>query len=253
LPQGDGAAGGSSAVPEAHVHIVLIEDEDALVARMVRGLGERGHALRWTIDGTECGANGEDLLIVGRLPSGREAAPFLRDLRATGTTLPVLMLTNADRVEQRIRGLEAGADDCIVRSCVMAELVARVEALGRRQPPPADATTLRARDIEMNLLRRQVHRAGRAIDLQPREFRLLEQLLRHSNRILTRPMLLESVWQLGFDPRTSVVETQMSRLRSKLNDGFESDAIQTVRGVGYKIRVTETESGSRDARQPTRS
>jgi two-component system OmpR family response regulator len=150
--------------------------------------------------------------------------------------LPILLRTTVDCPEERAAGLDAGADDCVSCPVALVELMARCKALLRRSNPPVATTMLSGRDIEMNLLRREVRRAGRSIHLQPREFRMLEQLLRNGDRIVTKTMLLETVWGFGFDPRTNVVETQISRLRAKLNAGFDDDAIETVRGAGYMIR-----------------
>lgn len=221
------------------MNILLVEDDDAVVARVLRRLGSQGHGVRWCFDEAavrvEIETHVPALLVVGHLPSSGPAA-LIRALRADGVTLPILMLTPADSIEDRITGLKAGADDCIGRDFDADELLAHVEALARRAPTLADATTLRAYDIEMDLLRREVVRAGQPVDLQPREFSVLEQLLRHSDRVVSKAMLLEKAWHYDFDPRTSVVETQVSRLRAKLNHGFEVDAIQTVRGAGYRIR-----------------
>ena len=223
----------------AGVNILLVEDDDAVAARILRCLGGDGHAVRWCLDEaavrTEAEAHDAALLIVGRLHHVEPAA-LVRALRIDGADLSILMLMPSESVADRVGGLKAGADDCIGRAFDPAELLAHVEALARRAPVLAGTTTLRAHDIEMDLLRREVVRGGRPVDLQPREFSVLEQLLRHSDRIVSKAMLLEKAWHYDFDPRTSVVETQVSRLRAKLNDGFEVDAIQTVRGAGYRIR-----------------
>jgi two-component system OmpR family response regulator len=221
------------------VNILLVEDDDAVAARILRCLGREGHAVRWCFDEAairaEITAHAAALLIVGGLDDAAPTA-LVRALRSDGAGLPMLMLMPSTRVEDRVEGLEAGADDCIGRAFDTAELLAHVGALARRAPALADAVMLRAHDIEMDLLRREVMRGGQPIDLQPREFSVLEQLLRHSDRIVSKAMLLEKAWHYDFDPRTSVVETQVSRLRAKLNRGFELDAIQTVRGAGYRIR-----------------
>lgn len=223
------------------MNILLVEDDDAVAARTLRCLGSDGHAVRWCFDEAtvpaEIAAHGAALLIVGGL---RQAEPtaLVRALRMDGSGVSILMLIPSDTVGDRVHGLRAGADDCVGRDFDPAELLAHVEALGRRTPALTGTTMLRAHDIEMDLLRREVVRGGQPIDLQPREFSVLEQLLRHSDRIVSKAMLLEKAWHYDFDPRTSVVETQVSRLRAKLNRGFEVDAIQTVRGAGYRIRGT---------------
>jgi two-component system, OmpR family, response regulator len=222
------------------MNILLVEDDDAVVARILRCLGREGHGMRWCLDETaltgEITAHSAALLIVGAPRAMPDATMLIRTLRADGVALPILMLTPGDDPQGRVRGLRAGADDCIGRDFDTNELLAHIEALARRAPALADATMLRAHDIEMDLLRREVVRAGQPIDLQPREFSVLEQLLRHSDRIVSKAMLLEKAWHYDFDPRTSVVETQVSRLRAKLNHRFDIDAIQTVRGAGYRIR-----------------
>lgn len=221
------------------MNILLVEDDDTVAARVLRSLGGGGRSVRWCFD--EDGMRSEletqtaTMLVIGHLPRSEPAA-LIGALRSGGASMPILMLTPTGNVGQHVQGLKAGADDCIGREFDAGELLAHVEALARRAPALADATTLRAHDIEMNLLRREVIRAGQPIDLQPREFSVLEQLLRHSDRIVSKAMLLEKAWHCDFDPCTSVVETQVSRLRAKLNQGFEVDAIQTVRGAGYRIR-----------------
>ena len=222
------------------MNILLVEDDDAVVARVLRCLGSEGHGVRWCLNESslscEITAHSAALLIVGAPRAMPDATVLVRALRADGINLPILMLTPDDDAQARVLGLRAGADDCIGRDFDTNELLAHVEALARRAPALADSTMLRAHDIEMDLLRREVVRAGQPIDLQPREFSVLEQLLRHSDRIVSKAMLLEKAWHYDFDPRTSVVETQVSRLRAKLNQGFEMDAIQTVRGASYRIR-----------------
>lgn len=147
------------------------------------------------------------------------------------------MLTALGRIEDRVDGLEAGADDYLVKPFAFSELAARIQALGRRLAPASVTTKLSAGEIEMDLLTREVRRGGKTILLQPREFRLLEELMRHAGEFVTRTMLLERVWDFHFDPQTKIVETHMSRLRSKLNEGGRTDPIETVRGVGYRLRA----------------
>lgn len=222
------------------MNIYLLEDDPTAAAHIQRGFSELGHMVRHAADGRDAYLELEerdfDVAVIDRMVPGLDGLSLVRKLRARGRTTPVLMLTAMGQVSDRVEGLEGGADDYLVKPYAFVELVARVNALARRPAATVDITTLRAQDIAMNLLRRGVTRGGRTIDLQPREFRLLEQLLRHSDRIVTKTMLLESVWDFDFDPRTNVVETQVSRLRAKLNEGFERDAIQTVRGSGYMIR-----------------
>lgn len=225
------------------MNVLLLEDDAAAAAHIERGLGELGHRVRWTANGldaqAEITAQGFDVAIIDRMVPGLDGLSLVRRIRDGGAHLPVLMLTALGGVEDRVEGLNSGADDYLAKPFAFTELVARLNALARRPPATVEITTLAARDIEMNLLRRDVRRGGRTIALQPREFRLLEQLLRHADRVVTKTMLLESVWDFDFDPRTNVVETQMSRLRAKLNEGFADDAIQTVRSAGYMIRTDD--------------
>jgi two-component system, OmpR family, response regulator len=222
------------------VNILLLEDDATAAAHIRRGLGELGHQVQWLTNGLAArdafSDDHFDVAIIDRMVPGLDGLSLVRQIRAAGHSVPVLMLTAIDGVEDRVAGLDGGADDYLAKPYAFSELVARLNALARRPQAVTEIISLHAQDIEMNLLRREVHRAGRPVDLQPREFRLLEQLLRNSDRIVTKTMLLERVWDFDFDPRTNVVETQISRLRTKLNEGFEIDAIQTVRGAGYMIR-----------------
>ena len=223
------------------MNVLLLEDDKGAAAHIQRGLSELGHIVHLSTDGREAYADlcdrEFDVAVIDRMVPGMDGLSLVQKLRAEGRSTPVLMLTALSLVEDRVEGLEGGADDYLGKPFAFTELVARLNALARRPQKTTDITHLRAQDIEMNLLRREVTRGGRTIDLQPREFRLLEQLLRHSDRIVTKAMLLERVWDFDFDPRTNVVETQVSRLRTKLNEGFATDAIQTVRGSGYMIRA----------------
>ena len=160
---------------------------------------------------------------------------LVRTLRGAKSQVPILLLTSLDGVEDRIEGLNAGADDYLVKPFAFGELSARIAALARRPPPADEPTILRAHDLQMNLLTRKVTRAGKSIDLLPREFALLEHLLRRKGRVQTRTMLLEAIWNIHFDPQTNVVETHVSRLRGKVDKPFDRDLIETVRGAGYRI------------------
>ena len=150
--------------------------------------------------------------------------------------MPVLFLTALGGIEDRVSGLNAGGDDYLVKPFAFSELVARVAALGRRPRTTAAETTFRVLDLELDLMSRTVRRCGKLIELQPREFRLLEYLMRHAGQVVTRTMLLEHVWDIHFDPRTNVVETNISRLRGKIDKGYEVELIHTVRGAGYCVR-----------------
>jgi len=222
------------------VNILLLEDDRTAADHIRNGLGALGHDVLWFSDGADAYAGLDDthcdLAIVDRMVPGLDGLSLVGRMRAEGRTTPVLMLTALGGVEDRVAGLDGGADDYLAKPFAFVELVARVNALIRRPTASADATVLRANDIELNLIRREATRGNRTIDLQQREFRLLEQLLRNVDRVVTKTMLLETVWNFDFDPRTNVVETQVSRLRTKLNEGFAHNAIQTVRGSGYMVR-----------------
>ena len=218
--------------------ILLIEDDGENADYVANGLREEGHLVVQAASGTEgliCATSNDfELLIVDRMIPGLDGLNLVKSLRAAGHLTPVLFLTALDNIEDRVSGLNAGGDDYLVKPFAFSELVARVAALGRR--PRTPATTLRVVDLELDLLSRAVRRRGELIELQPREFRLLEYLMRHAGQVVTRTMLLQHVWGMHFDPRTNVVETHISRLRSKVDKGFEAELIHTVRGSGYCVR-----------------
>ncbi len=221
--------------------VLLIEDDGETSAYVARGLREQGHVVDLAATGRDglflATDGGHDVLIVDRMLPGLDGIGLVQALRATGMKAPVLFLTALGGVGDRVRGLEAGGDDYLVKPFAFAELLARVNALARRPPLSDTLTALRAGDLEMDLLRRSVVRAGRPIEVQPREFQLLEYLLRNADRVVTRTMLLEAVWDFHFDPKTNIVETHMSRLRAKLSQGGSPELIHTVRGAGYVLRV----------------
>jgi two-component system OmpR family response regulator len=226
------------------MRILLVED-DPEVARFVRrGLTEAGHNVEHRDNGRDglLTAAGEpfDLLVLDRmLPGGVDGLRLVETLRAQDNRTPVLFLTALTAVDERVRGLKAGGDDYLTKPFAFAELLARVEALGRRPAAEAPATRLRVADLELDLLSRTVTRAGKKIDVQPREFRLLEHLMRHAGQVVTRTMLLEKVWDYHFDPQTNVIDVHVSRLRQKLDRGFDKPLIHTVRNAGYMIRAEE--------------
>lgn len=222
--------------------ILIAEDDSETSAYLERGLRELGHVVAVVETGGDAlaMATGEcfDAIILDRMLPGIDGLSVLRGIRATGVATPVLMLTALARVEDRVAGLDAGADDYLVKPFAFSELTARVNALTRRPSTEIGGKTmLRASTIEMNLLKREVRRSGERIDLQPREFSLLEVLLSNAGRVVTRTMLLERVWDFHFDPKTNIVETHISRLRSKLNAAGGPDMIQTIRGAGYMIEA----------------
>lgn len=223
--------------------LLLIEDDATTAAYIARGLREEGHVVDHLTDGREAlvqamaggSAGGYDVLIVDRMLPGLDGLSLVRALRSAKVTTPALFLTAMGGVDDRIEGLRAGGDDYLVKPFAFGELSARIDVLGRRAAQPVVETVLRAGDLTMDLISRKVTRAGQEIDLLPREFTLLEHLLRRKGRVQTRTMLLESVWDLSFDPQTNVVETHISRLRAKVDKPFDRELIRTVRGAGYKI------------------
>ena len=220
--------------------VLLIEDDQETAVYVARGLREQGHVVDLAATGRDglflATDGGHDVLIVDRMLPGLDGIGLVQALRGTGVRAPVLFLTALGGVGDRVRGLEAGGDDYLVKPFAFAELLARVNALARRPPLNDTPTVLRAGDLEVDLLGRTVSRAGRTIELQPREFQLLAFLLRNADRVVTRTMLLEAVWDFHFDPKTNIVESHISRLRSKLSQFGGAELIHTVRGAGYALR-----------------
>ncbi|MDP3739549.1 MAG: response regulator transcription factor [Hyphomonadaceae bacterium] len=223
------------------MRILLIEDDAQTAAYVVKGLRETGQGVELSRDGRDglFRATHEDfdLLIVDRMLPGLDGLSVVKAARAAGVAAPVLMLTAMGAIEDRVAGLEGGADDYLVKPFSFAELHARVNALGRRPPLKEQETELIVADLALDRLRRIVKRGNQAIDLQPREFRLLEELMLNAGRIVTRTMLLERVWDFHFDPGTNIVETHISRIRAKIDRGGDPVLIHTVRGAGYVIRA----------------
>ena len=220
--------------------ILLIEDDRETAGHIVHALESQGHSVEQVHDGIEglaqARAGEHSALIVDRMLPGLDGLSLVRQLRAAGRQTPVLFLTTMSGLDDRVEGLEGGGDDYLVKPFAFSELLARVNAITRRHGE-SEPTRLRAADLEMDLIRRTASRGGKSIDLQPQEFRLLEYLLRNAGRVVTRAMLLENVWDLHFDPRTNIVETHLSRLRSKIDRGFGAELIHTVRGAGYILRA----------------
>ncbi len=223
------------------MHILLIEDDHETGTYIQRGLHEQGYVVDHASDGRDGLFQATevqyDLMIIDRMLPGLDGLALLRALRSNGTRTPVLMLTALGEVDQRVEGLEAGADDYLAKPFAFTELLARINALSRRPPLQERVTVLCLTDLQMDLLSHRVQRAGQLIELQPREYRLLEYLLLHSGEVVTRTMLLEQVWDFHFDPHTSVVETHISRLRSKIDRDFEPPLLHTIRGAGYCLRA----------------
>ena len=227
------------------MRILLIED-DPETSRFVRkGLEESGHVVDHAGDGKlglllALDADHE-AVVVDRMLPGLDGLSIVRSLRAAGRDTPVLVLSALGEVDDRVEGLRAGGDDYLVKPFALAELTARLEALARRRDAgagaAAPATRLAVADLEVDLLARTVKRAGRGIELKPREFRLLEHLMRHAGQVVTRTMLLEAVWGYHFDPQTNVIDVHVSRLRRKVDRDFDPPLIHTVRGAGYVIRA----------------
>jgi two-component system, OmpR family, response regulator len=223
--------------------VLLIEDDADTSDYIARGLREQGHVVDLAAtgrDGLFLGSAGEhDIMIVDRMLPGMDGLGLVRALRASGITTPVLFLTALGGVGDLVQGLDAGGDDYLVKPFAFVELNARLNALSRRPPLQDVPTVLRSSDLEVDLLKRSVTRGGRKVELQPREFQLLEYLLRNADRVMTRTMLLEGVWDFHFDPKTNIVETHISRLRAKLNEQGEPNLIHTVRGDGYTLHARE--------------
>lgn len=219
--------------------ILVIEDDRRTGEYIVDGLAEAGHLAELIADGRDALSHvlseTYDALVVDRMLPGLDGLALVKALRAAGDRTPVLFLTAIGGVDDRVDGLEAGGDDYLVKPFAFSELLARTHALGRRPPARDEEVMLRVADLEMDLIRRTVRRGGHDIDMQPREFKLLEVLMRNRGRVVTRTMLLERVWDFHFDPKTSVVETHISRLRSKIDKPFEKPLIHTIRNVGYRL------------------
>jgi len=222
--------------------VLLIEDDATASEYLHKALSESGHVVDTVEDGLE-GLNRAmhepyDALIVDRMLPSLDGLSVIETLRKAGRETPVLIVSALGEVDERVRGLRSGGDDYLVKPYAFAELLARLELLVQRRGragEPAE-TQLRVADLEMDLLRRSVQRAGRPIELKPREFQLLEFMLRHAPRVVTRTMILEAVWDYHFDPQTNVIDVHISRLRHKIDKGFEHALIHTVRGAGYSIR-----------------
>jgi len=223
------------------LRILLAEDHHETAQLVERGLAEIGHVVMTASDGgaaLQLGQNEPfDLIILDRMMPGIDGLTVMRQLRASGVNQPAILLTALGQIEDRVQGLDAGADDYLTKPFAMSELIARMNALLRRSKPDHANTRLVVGPVEMDLLSREVTRDGLPVMLQPKEFRLLEELMRGAGEFITRTMLLERVWNFHFDPQTKIVETHMSRLRTKLNEGGLEDLIETKRGVGYRMQA----------------
>ncbi len=226
------------------MRILVVEDDKDVAGFVVKGLKEAGHVIEHAANGRDglflAASENFDAIVLDRmLPGGIDGLRLLETLRAQNNHTPVLFLSAMAQVDDRVKGLKAGGDDYLTKPFAFAELLARVENLARRGKGEGPTTKLVTADLEMDLLSRGVRRAGQKIDLQPREFRLLEYLMRHSGQVVTRTMLLEGVWDYHFDPQTNVIDVHVSRLRQKIDKPFPVPLIHTVRNAGYMLRAEE--------------
>src|SRR5688572_4871025 len=222
------------------MRLLVVEDDREAADYLKKALREAGHMAEVANDG-EAGLalaldDSFDVLVVDRMLPKRDGLSLVSELRTRGKETPVLILSALGQVDDRVTGLRAGGDDYLAKPYAFSELLARVEVLARRSSPSEAATSYEVGDLSLDRLSRKVERAGETILLQPREFRLLEYLMKHSGKVVTRTMLLENVWDYHFDPQTNVIDVHMSRLRSKIDKGYKTPLLQTIRGAGYMIR-----------------
>lgn len=227
------------------MRILVVEDDNEAAAHVSKGLREAGHVVDHAMDGevglNMAGSGDYDAYVIDRMLPKLDGVSLLSKRRAGGDETPALFLSALGEVDDRVKGFKAGGDDYLVKPYAFPELLARVEALGRRRhTAPSTVTTRYAvGDLEIDVIPRTVRRAGKKIDLQPREFRLLEYLMRHAGQVVTRTMLLENVWEYHFDPQTNVIDVHISRLRSKIDKDFDTALLKTIRGAGYTIAEGE--------------
>ena len=224
------------------MRILIVEDDTDAATYIAKALGEAGHVVDMAANGEdalEIASDSHEVLIVDRMMPKLDGIQLVEQLRGDGVVTPVLFLSALGKVDDRVEGLRAGGDDYLVKPFAMAELIARVEALGRRKGTPETQIKLVCGDLEMDLITRDVRRGESKIDLQPREFKLLEYLMRNASRVVTRTMLLENVWGYHFDPQTNVIDVHISRLRGKIDKGFDKPLLETVRGAGYRLNAAD--------------
>jgi two-component system OmpR family response regulator len=225
----------------SRMHILLVEDDLRVAAHVANGLGAAGHSVHHATDGRAglliAAAEKFDVIVLDRMLPRVDGMKVLKTLRAAGDATPVLLLSALGDVDERVAGLLAGGDDYLAKPFALSELLARIEVLGRRVTALAGHSRLVAGDLEMDLSARTVRRGGRRIQLTEREFRILEYLVRHADRVVTRSMLLENVWDYHFDPQTNIIDQHVSRLRQKIDRDADRSLIDTVRGNGYVIRT----------------
>ncbi len=221
------------------IRVLVVEDDAETAKYIVKGLTECGHIADHAADGREgllmADSTDYQVIVADRMLPKVDGVTMTRTLRGGANRTPILMLSALGDVDDRVVGLKAGADDYLVKPFAFSELQARIEALVRRAEPESPDTVLNVADLEMDLLKREVRRAEQKVDLQPREFRLLEYLMRHSGQVVTRTMLLEKVWDYHFDPQTNVIDVHISRLRGKIDKEFDVALLHTVRGAGYML------------------
>lgn len=219
--------------------ILVVEDDETTAAHIAKSLRQFGHVIDHAPDGRDglllAAGEAYDVMIIDRMLPGLDGLGIVKTIRGAGVQTPVLFLTALDGIDDRVAGFEAGGDDYLVKPFAIEELHARIQALARRSNALNVETALRVGDLAFDLLKRSVVRANRKIDLQPQELKLLEYLMRHAGKVVTRTMLLENVWEFHFDPQTTVVETHISRLRGKIDRDFDKPLIHTVRGSGYSL------------------
>ncbi|HEB95954.1 MAG TPA: response regulator transcription factor [Sedimenticola thiotaurini] len=229
------------------MRLLLVEDDHETASYLIKGLKESGYTVDHAADGKEglfmAIEMDYDLIILDRMLPGLDGLSVLKTLRSSGRKTPVLILSALGEVDDRVQGLKAGGDDYLVKPFAFAELLARIEALSRRGDPAGEQTRLKVADLELDRLTRTVRRAGRTIDMQPREFKLLEYLMQHAGQVVTRTMLLEGVWDYHFDPQTNVIDVHISRLRNKIDKGFDTPLLHTVRGAGYVLKAPDGDGG----------
>lgn len=223
------------------MRLLVVEDDPTIASFLVKGLQEAGYAVDSAADGNRglhlALTEGYDAAVLDLMLPGRDGLSVLEELRRRKSGVPVLILSAKRSVDDRVKGLQAGGDDYLTKPFAFSELLARIQALIRRSQGVTEPTRLVAGDIAMDLVTRQVERAGRVLDLRPREFALLEYLLRNAGRVVSKTMIMEHVWNYSFDPRTNVVDVLVFRLREKVDRDFDVKRIQTVRGIGYVLRV----------------
>ncbi|MFZ1990040.1 MAG: response regulator transcription factor [Alphaproteobacteria bacterium] len=220
--------------------ILLVEDNERVAGFVRKGLEEQGHTVEYSGNGRDglylaTTAKYDAMILDRMLPGGVDGLGIIEALRRTGNKTPILILSALAEVDDRIRGLRAGGDDYLTKPFAFGELLARIDALARRSERDAVETELKVGDLQMDLLKHTVARSGKLIDMRPREFKLLEYLMRHAGQVVTRTMLFENVWDYNFDPKTNVIDTHISNLRQKIDAGFDRPLLHTVRGIGYRL------------------